>query len=71
MLALLPAAASGQQEDLPAVFSEVIDIRVVNVDVVGTDGKGHRVSGLKAADFELLIDGEPTPVDYFTEIEDG
>ena len=70
-LVLLPAALASQQEDLPAVFSEVIDIRVVNVEVVVTDGQGNRVHGLQASDFELLVDGEPTPIDYFTEIEDG
>ena len=70
-LVLLPAAAAGQQEDLPEVFSEVVDVRVVNVEVVVTDGHGNRVHGLKASDFELLVDGEPTPIDYFTEIRDG
>ena len=74
-LALLAVAAAGpalaQQEDLPAVFSEVIDVRVVNIEVVVTDRDGNRIHGLKASDFELLVDGEPTPIDYFTEIEEG
>lgn len=68
---LLAAAASGQQEDLPEVFSEVVDVRVVNIEVVVTDRKGDRVHGLRASEFELLVDGEPTPIDYFTEIRDG
>ncbi len=72
LAAIVPlATAAAQQQDLPAVFSEVIDVRVVNVEVVVTDRQGDRVHGLKAADFELLVDGEPTPIDYFTEIEDG
>ena len=70
-LVLLAAAAPGQQEDLPEVFSEVIDVRVVNVEVVATDQAGNRVQGLQPSDFELLVDGEPTPIAYFTEIEDG
>ena len=70
-VAPLAGAAAAQQEDLPAVFSEVIDVRVVNVEVVVTDRKGDRVHGLKPSDFELLVDGEPTPIDYFTEIRDG
>ena len=70
-LVLLGAAGFAQQEDLPAVFSEVIDVRVVNIEVVVTDRDGNRVHGLKASDFELLVDGEPTPIDYFTEIEEG
>ncbi|MCE2559768.1 MAG: hypothetical protein J4F98_14525 [Acidobacteria bacterium] len=68
---LLPVAALGQQEELPEVFSEVIDVRVVNVEVVVTDRQGNRVQGLEASDFELLVDGQPTPITYFTEIEDG
>jgi VWFA-related protein len=53
------------------VFSEVLDVRVVNVEVVVTDGKGNRVSGLTAEDFRLLIDGEETTIDYFSEIFGG
>ena len=70
-LLLLASPALAQQEDLPAVFSEVIDVRVVNVEVVVTDKRDNRVHGLKAPDFELLVDGEQTPIDYFTEIRDG
>ncbi len=68
---LLPAAATAQQQDEPAVFSEVIDVRVVNAEVVVTDRDGNRVHGLTAADFELLVDGEPMPIRYFTEIAEG
>lgn len=65
------APAPGQEVEIPEVFSETIDVRVVNVEVVVTDRAGNRVRGLKVSDFELLIDGEPTPIDYFTEVEDG
>ncbi len=65
------APAPGQEVEIPEVFSETIDVRVVNVEVVVTDRQGNRVHGLKPSDFELLIDGEPTPIDYFTEVEDG
>ena len=72
LAAIVPlATAAAQQQDLPAVFSEVIDVRVVNVEVVVTDRQGDRVHGLRVSDFELLIDGEPMPIDYFTEIEEG
>ncbi|MDE2689308.1 MAG: VWA domain-containing protein [Acidobacteriota bacterium] len=63
--------APGQEVEIPEVFSETIDVRVVNVEVVVTDRQGNRVQGLKPSDFELLVDGEPTPIAYFTEIEDG
>ncbi|MDE2923757.1 MAG: VWA domain-containing protein [Acidobacteriota bacterium] len=65
------APAPGQEVEIPEVFSETIDVRVVNVEVVVTDRQGNRVQGLEASDFELLVDGKPTPIDYFTEIEDG
>lgn len=68
---LLASAAPAQQPDEPAVFSEVIDVRVVNAEVVVTDREGNRVHGLAASDFELLVDGEPMPISYFTEIAEG
>ena len=69
LLAALPAA--GQESPLPELFSDVIDVRVVNVEAVVTDRKGNRIRGLQASDFELLVDGEPAPIAYFTEIDEG
>ena len=69
LLAALPGAA--QESPIPDLFADVIDVRVVNVEVVVTDRKGNRIRGLKASDFELRVDGEPVPIDYFTEIDDG
>jgi VWFA-related protein len=65
-------AAMSQQTPTPgSPFGEEIDVRIVNVEVVVTDGKGERVSGLSAADFTLSVDGEPVTVEYFSEIRDG
>jgi len=55
----------------PAAFGEVIDVRVVNVEVVVEDEDGIRVTGLAPGDFRLVVDGEVTPIDYFTEILGG
>jgi VWFA-related protein len=52
-------------------FVDTLDVQAVNVEVVVTDRKGNRVPDLTAADFRLLIDGQPVPLDYFTEIRDG
>ncbi len=52
-------------------FGESIDVRVVNVEAVVTDGKSQRVPGLTAADFRLLVDGREVPIDYFTEVAAG
>ncbi len=69
LMSFLPAA--GQEEPLPDLFSDVIDVRVVNVEVVVTDDDGYRIPGLEPSDFELLVDGETVPIDYFTEIDEG
>ncbi len=59
LLATVPVR--GQEEVLPDLFTDVIDVRVVNVEIVVTDKKGNRIQGLAPSDFELLVDGEPTP----------
>jgi VWFA-related protein len=69
---LLPAIAplAARQPAAP-VFTETIDVRVVNLEVVVTDRGGERVTGLSAADFELFVDGEPVPIEYFSEVRGG
>ena len=69
LLTALPA--TGQEEPLPDLFTDVLDVRVVNVEVVVTDRQGGRIRGLDASDFELLVDGKPVPIDYFTEVDEG
>ena len=61
LLAAVPAAS--QESPLPDLFSDVIDVRVVNVEVVVTDDDGYRIPGLEPSDFELLVDGETVPID--------
>ncbi|MDY7094010.1 MAG: VWA domain-containing protein [Acidobacteriota bacterium] len=65
------AAPAAAQEALPGVFGEIIDVRVVNLEVVVTDKQGLRVSGLTPEDFRILVDGEEVPVEFFTEISGG
>ncbi len=67
----LPALAQESQSALPGVFGEVLDVRVVNLEVVVTDKDGIPISGLNPADFTLTIDGEPVPIDYFSEVRGG
>ena len=69
ILAAFPAAS--QEPSAPALFSEVIDVRVVNVEAVVTDREGNRIRGLPASDFELWVDGWRVPIDYFSEVDDG
>jgi VWFA-related protein len=58
-------------EDALDPFSDVIDVRVINVEVVVADRAGRRVAGLQPDDFRLLVDGVETSIDYFSEIREG
>jgi VWFA-related protein len=64
-------AGPGADDAVPLVFGEVLDVRVVNVEVVVTDKDGERVRGLSTEDFRLKVDGEEVPIDYFSEIVGG
>jgi VWFA-related protein len=66
-----PLALGQEGSDLPGVFGEVIEVRVINLEVVVTDKHRERVSGLGPESFRLLVDGEPVPIEFFTEIRDG
>jgi len=46
-------------------FTDVVDVRVVNVDVYVSDRSGRHISGLSREFFELLVDGEPMPLSNF------
>lgn len=68
------AVAVGQEADsneFPGIFGEVIDVRVVNLEVVVTDRDGIPVRGLDVDDFILSVDGQDLPVEYFSEIQGG
>lgn len=71
VLGLAASPGAGQDVPLPDLFADTIDVRVVNVEVVVTDHEGYRIQGLEASDFELLVDGLPVPISYFTEVDDG
>lgn len=74
VLLLAATAAMAQSESpgpLPGVFGEVLDVRVVNLEVVVTDKDGVPILGLGAGDFRLVVDGEEVPIDYFNEVRGG
>ncbi len=71
LLALLLAPAPAPAQESAASFGEMIDVRVVNVEAVVTDRAGTRVFGLTPDDFQLLVDGEEVPIDFFTEFRGG
>lgn len=47
--------------------AESIEVSIVNVDVVVTDAKGKRVTGLTASDFEIREGGKVQPISNFAE----
>lgn len=71
-LVLAAPASASSLERLPASsFGESIDVRVVNVEAVVSDRRGHRVKDMSAADFRLMVDGREVPIDYFSEVFEG
>jgi VWFA-related protein len=57
----LPVAAQSPVGERAQFFGEV-DVSVFNLEVFVTDGEGRPVPGLGVEDFELLVDGRPTPI---------
>ncbi len=68
-LLTIPIVARAEPEQVPG-FGEIVDVRVINLEVVVTD-RGDRVKGLELDDFQLLVDGEEVPVEYFSEVREG
>jgi VWFA-related protein len=63
----IPAVSQVESE----VFTETIDVQVVNVEVVVTGRDGERVSGLGSEDFRLVVAGEEVEIDFYTEVREG
>jgi len=60
---------SGQLVD--GTFVDVVEVKVVNVDVYVRDKDGNPVTGLTADDFEIFEDKRPMPITNFYEVVDG
>jgi len=69
-LAILMAAVSAPAFAQTALYGEVIEVRVTNVDVVVTGKDGKPVPGLKADDFALYEDGVQKQITNFLEIRE-
>ena len=67
LLLLGSSAAIAPAQNTPAL-SESVEVRVVSIDVVVTDSKGHKVSGLGPEDFELYEGQKQKPISNFSEI---
>jgi len=52
-------------------YSDTLDVKNLNLEVVVTDRDGQRTPELAMADFTLYVDGQPVPIEYFTEVRNG
>ena len=69
---VLTFAAPGAAAQRPATSSQEtvrIGTTAVDLDVVVTDQTGRRITGLTSDEFQVLDDGQPQTVDFFTAIE--
>ncbi len=72
LLLTLSTALDGQSQDQGLeAFGDVIDVRVLNLEVAVTGQDGRHVTGLGPEDFRLLVDGEEVAIEFFSEIRDG
>ncbi|HVE65052.1 MAG TPA: VWA domain-containing protein, partial [Thermoanaerobaculia bacterium] len=68
-LLLLTPAVSAQQPS-PS-FTEQVEVRVMDLDVVVTDRGGKPVTDLEREDFTVRVGGKVVPADYFARVEAG
>jgi len=48
-------------------YTETVEVRLHNVDVIVTDSSGNHAGGLRSEDFEIFEDGKPQAVTNFAE----
>lgn len=70
LVALAASAPASAVDESAPVFLERIDVRAVDVEVVVRRG-GQVVTGLRAEDFRISLDGDDVAIDDFAEIQAG
>ena len=72
-LLVLIAVAQTQRTPSPQQAEDVVKIftELRQTDVMVFDAKGKFVDGLNREDFELRVDGKPTPITFFERVEAG
>jgi VWFA-related protein len=69
LLSLIPFVARAQER--PPTFTEEVEVRVMDLDVVVTDKSGRPVTDLTRDDFTVRLGGRPVPLDYFARVDEG
>ena len=70
-VSLLPPSAGAQETPPSAVFTDTVDVEVVNIDVLVTDRRGYPISGLGLETFSVLEDGEAVEITNLIEVKEG
>ena len=65
ILVSLPLVAAPNNESVVPRAGETIEVSIVNLDVIVTDKRGHRIHGLTKDDFEVFEDGKPQVISNF------
>jgi len=71
LAALVWSAVPCDAQTARRTFSETLEVRVLNLEVVISDRDGQRTPGLTRDDFTLYVDDQPVPIEYFTEVRDS
>ena len=71
IVALTWIASPGAAQTARRTYTDTLEVRVLNLEVVVSDRDGQRVPDLTTNDFTLYVDDEPVPIEYFTEVRDG
>ncbi|HLE83152.1 MAG TPA: VWA domain-containing protein [Thermoanaerobaculia bacterium] len=67
-----PSFAQAGAEEVPEeLFTETLDVQVVNLEVRVTDRRGRPIHGLTRDDFELYEDGRRIELSHFAEYQGG
>ncbi len=69
--ALIASPVAGGAQEPAATFGEIVEVRIINVEVVATDSHDNPVPGLTREDFELQVEGESTKIANFFEVGGG
>ncbi|HEY6064884.1 MAG TPA: VWA domain-containing protein [Thermoanaerobaculia bacterium] len=67
----LASSAIVAAQERPPTFTEEVEVRVMDLDVVVTDKSGRPVTDLTRDDFTVRIGGKPVPIDYFARVDAG
>jgi VWFA-related protein len=70
-LVLLLQGGTAAAQERPPTFTEQVEVRVMDLDVVVTDRDGKPVLDLKREDFTVRLGGKVVPIDYFARVDAG